>query len=125
MKLLGTMLIGLLAVSALSPGFAQSQATGTGTKDFVLIPLQHINPELVAQLLGGVVIYDLSGPLGGSGGYRGGYGGYGGYGGGYVPYAGSGYAGALGSRAYGGRYNPRAGASVPGYAYGGAGGPSW
>lgn len=123
MKLLATMLVGFLALGALSPGFAQSQATGAGTKDFVLIPLQHISPELVAQLLGGVVIYDLSGTL--RGGYGGGYGGYGGYTGGYGSYAGSGYAGALGNRAYGGRANLRGGAGLPGYGYGGAVNPTW
>jgi hypothetical protein len=90
MKLLATLFIGLLALGALSPGFAQSQATtAAGTGNFVVIPLQHISPELVAQLLGGVVIYDMSGNGGGYGGqgYGSGYNAYSnGYGNGHGPY---------------------------------------
>jgi hypothetical protein len=111
MRLPTTILIGLLALGALSPGFAQSQATGTGTGNFVLIPLQHISPELVAQLLGGVVVYDMSGAAGG--GYGGGYGGYGGYG----PSAGRGYGGSYSNRGgYGGRSALRGG-GAPDYGY--------
>jgi len=55
-------------------------------KPFVVIKLYHANPEIIANLLGGSVIYDMTGSSGGGyggGGYGGGNGGYGGYGGGY------------------------------------------
>lgn len=84
------LLFAILAIfSAAVPAFAQA---GT-MRSYVVIPMNHISPALIAQIMGGEVIYDL-GP-GGGGGNMGGYGGigpgmYGGYGygagyGGYRP----------------------------------------
>jgi hypothetical protein len=84
--------VALIAVLlAAVPCFAQSQGSAGTGKSWVVIPLQHISPELVAQLFGGVVIYDLTGQAGGMA-----------PGGGMSPYGASGF-GASGAR--GGLYN--------------------
>ncbi len=78
-------LIAIVAmISAAVPAMAQTGAYSAGTRSFVVIPMYHMSPALIAQIMGGEVIYDM-GPGGGGGRNMGGYGGigpgmYGGYG---------------------------------------------
>lgn len=101
MKLI--LLLALIAViSAAVPAFAQSRAY-TANRSFVVIPLYHMSPALIAQILGGQVIYDMPGGYGGGGYGGGGYdttgpGMRGGYGTGYNAGGGAGFGAPPGRR---------------------------
>ena len=89
----------LLASSVcLAQGQSAGQATGGNRNITVVIPLNNISPALVAELLGGVVIYD-NGPAGG----------------GATPGLGSGYGG---GQSYGGRGSGSYGSPYGGSSYG-------